>query len=457
MASTVERLSDDLLLLVLELSDIRTILVASQVNQYFRTLALSSHLWRGILRRLNPRSIIELPPPDVFLESSVQDLIELVRSAVVGPRSWAKSSRWKPPNATRKVHSPIQLHQAGPGNAFTRVLDVLLLPDARHVAISHASNQSRSLEVWDLETASRKYFLNSFGFGLPVIHRAHALRVVVLHTSTLRLWEIEVLNIDIPTGASTSLYFVRLCLSTSPNGSPLICDHFILVRGLEFGGSVTLIDWQTESYVRLPHGMFEPPPVLVPGFLILSEYECYGAELLVYSIPSLTAHWRPLSDLAPGSPTARAAPQVPIPPTVRQRVALGSRRGTHISVTTAVHASPLDADDAFIVSVYLSPVRPNGVWSLRPPRAVFERFRLAPALWSRLESHAAPPLLDIRALSYSGYSVDKGGDVFRMRGRANAGPVLRGSGVQQQHVSLAPYGGTVLEFAGNELRIAYCT
>ncbi|KAJ7662862.1 hypothetical protein B0H17DRAFT_1093292 [Mycena rosella] len=465
-------LYDDLLLRILELVDIRTVLAAGKVgcmgalrslslthssfqaNHHFRAITHTTHLWRSLIRTLHYRSLIELPPTDLFLSYSTPELIQEVKRNAFGPHQWAERSA-RPPTASRTIHFPIQLENkhAHPGFLDLSDLRIRLLVDGRHLLVSHTNH----LELWDIETGLRTAMLVS-GFVYGTQHDAAqaTVSIVLARAVTHRLLaEMEIIRIDTRTGACTPLYSVLLPTLAATIVHPLICDQFIAVVFGEFH-EILLIDWHDAGYLVVPYvSPGNQPPVLVPGFLCVCNHTADGPQLLIYSISSFEGHWRPLSTIDINVPLTRI-PSIAVPPIVRQTIECDT-------VHLAVHPSLLDAD-AFIVSIYTSDnAARRTLLSLWPPRAAFLRYRLKaglPPQWRLLSSARAAPHFTLRSLSYSGYAIGgvRGGMLAQVPHH-----ILRMGTCNQPKIpvryraneALTPYGGTVISFTVSWVEIAY--
>ena len=110
-------LNDDILLKILCLCDIATVLCVSEVCRFYGfasactrlrkmtptkvsrrlyALACSRATWVPLVSDLHRRNLVELIPEQRLEDTPTDALIELVKRAVQGPRSWRKSSNPEP-------------------------------------------------------------------------------------------------------------------------------------------------------------------------------------------------------------------------------------------------------------------------------------------------------------------------------------------------------------------------
>ncbi|RDB16164.1 hypothetical protein Hypma_003333 [Hypsizygus marmoreus] len=88
MANDKAVLVDDILVTILTLCDIQSVLTSSQTSRHFHSLAFSKHVWLAIVSDLHQRSFIDLPPGKSLEDHTTDDLVDLVKRMILGPRSW---------------------------------------------------------------------------------------------------------------------------------------------------------------------------------------------------------------------------------------------------------------------------------------------------------------------------------------------------------------------------------
>ncbi|RDB14624.1 hypothetical protein Hypma_016569 [Hypsizygus marmoreus] len=81
-------LVDDILVTILTLCNIQSVLTLSEASRHFHSLAFSKHVWLVIVSDLHRRGFIYLPPGKSLEDYTTDDLVDLVKRMVLGPRSW---------------------------------------------------------------------------------------------------------------------------------------------------------------------------------------------------------------------------------------------------------------------------------------------------------------------------------------------------------------------------------
>ncbi|KAJ7108986.1 hypothetical protein C8R43DRAFT_1139789 [Mycena crocata] len=88
-------LDEDILIRIMLTFDIST-QFALQVSSHFQVVAHTTHVWLALLSDLGRRILLELPPIEVLSNWSTWQLIEDVKRAIAGPRTWAEDSPQPP-------------------------------------------------------------------------------------------------------------------------------------------------------------------------------------------------------------------------------------------------------------------------------------------------------------------------------------------------------------------------
>lgn len=63
--------------------------MVAQVSKHFRIIALDKLLWISLIRDLQFRGLLELPPDEDFQSYCTTDLIDEVKHIVRGPKTWS--------------------------------------------------------------------------------------------------------------------------------------------------------------------------------------------------------------------------------------------------------------------------------------------------------------------------------------------------------------------------------
>ncbi|KAJ7890396.1 hypothetical protein B0H13DRAFT_2040407, partial [Mycena leptocephala] len=106
----LNHLNTDVLLQIFALTDVSTIMSLSRVrilcvNKSFHEITSFKQLWLSIVRDLSRARVIDAPAEETLETLSTAELVEEVRRAVVGPRTWSPASS-VPPTVHRQFSIP---------------------------------------------------------------------------------------------------------------------------------------------------------------------------------------------------------------------------------------------------------------------------------------------------------------------------------------------------------------
>jgi hypothetical protein len=203
-----------------------------QVNKLFHNIALSRHLWISVVRGLYLRRLIDAVPDEV-LETLTRDaLVEEVKRAVLGPRTW--SQRRGPPAIYREITIPMD----------ARRRQCELLPGGRYLLCYVARDDTaRDVECWEVYTKQRVWVwsrpgcsLVRAGFHFP--DREHEAIVYILYCESIVVMSV------------LSTHFLDPFIILSSRGAD---EALFLKVNLETGHSEELFD--------LPHGRCHRPQI----------------------------------------------------------------------------------------------------------------------------------------------------------------------------------------------------
>ncbi|RDB30465.1 hypothetical protein Hypma_007000 [Hypsizygus marmoreus] len=142
------QLIDDIILIVLTFCDICAVLAASQASRNLHALAFSQKVWRALVGDLCRRFFLDIPLGARLDDSSTDELVNLVKRIVHGPRSWTASkgsSQHGPTVMLQTLLKPETLH--GPG-IVAWPNQAQLLPGGAFVFYENWGK----LECWAVET-----------------------------------------------------------------------------------------------------------------------------------------------------------------------------------------------------------------------------------------------------------------------------------------------------------------
>ncbi|KAJ7150088.1 hypothetical protein C8R43DRAFT_1006223 [Mycena crocata] len=140
-------LNTDVLLRIFFFTNVATIISLSRVNQYFRTISLTKHLWISVIRDLGERGLVEALPENLKALST-EELIDEVKRAIFGPRTWSPVSAASP-----KMLLQFEIL------CTRRPEDIELLPGGKHILfyVYPQPGGPRGIECWEVRTGLRRW------------------------------------------------------------------------------------------------------------------------------------------------------------------------------------------------------------------------------------------------------------------------------------------------------------
>ncbi|KAJ6523385.1 hypothetical protein DFH09DRAFT_1190509 [Mycena vulgaris] len=409
-ATTIQELNEDVLVRILSFSDVYSVLSVSQLNRYLRTIALVKQLWILLITSLVNRGLLELSPNIDLKDQSTPELIDQVKRAVSGPRSWIPSDEPSPtPSTTLTV--PAKINPYGNSGDWR----VKLLNGGRHIVVVDRA----TVKIWDVRTQrciwTRSVYVVSFGAdrGQPsdkialamMLNDRVTLEIVQLDT---RLEEAEVFSFRVPL-------FTALV-------DPVISGNLVVVYLNRLGCSTLLIDWRARTYVPIgdssdysldfipgsyvvvvapdPYSQLPPqyPDVFIPRPL---------TQVLLYSLGSFAPYWRPITNSSPSvhEPITLAA----LVPLVVETPEFDARQFRDGLNRLSVLESPIQSG-TFLVQIHLydgsvqNPLHRRAMGIAAIFSYIVRRAELHG--WRRCSARAAVPGLIFHELSYAGHGVD---------------------------------------------------
>jgi hypothetical protein len=119
------------------------------VNKSFHEIASFKQLWLSIVRDLSRARVIDAPAEETLETLSTAELVEEVRRAVVGPRTWSPASS-VPPTVHRQFSIPLK--------KYTVTHPAELLPGGTHILRFVSESyypRSNGIELWEVCTGKR--------------------------------------------------------------------------------------------------------------------------------------------------------------------------------------------------------------------------------------------------------------------------------------------------------------
>ncbi|KAJ7141639.1 hypothetical protein C8R46DRAFT_1135446 [Mycena filopes] len=297
------RLNEDVLVPILYLTDVYTILSLSRVGRHLRTIAYTKQLWVLVVNDLSQRGLIR--PGDSWDTFSSEELVEEVRCAVVGPRTWNRGME-----AAIQRQITIQHLGSGPqiaeflhGGRYVLLKD--LAPDASELQCWEVLPHRR-LWVWYSSTHSVDHAKFNFSHG-----ESNALILLLLDGHAGADGRIILLDLDLDTGKSSELF----CLDHLAWGiyNPLLTrkgrhvDIFGCTIWLGSDCTLLLVDWCVRKFLLVtlnPGRVGSPSSALITRYLVLASYPavispCY---VRIYCLASVRHIWKPLDGLTLDEP-----------------------------------------------------------------------------------------------------------------------------------------------------------
>ncbi|KAF7367006.1 F-box domain-containing protein [Mycena sanguinolenta] len=356
-----------------------------------RRVTLSKQLWLSLVQDSSFRDALELPPPDrEKLENhSTEELIDFVKSAVVGPGSFDY------PSATITHTSyKIPLHNVANNP------DAQLFIGARYILLQNIAREE--LYIYDVWSARRIWQRGAQAGTIcqvDLLSSAAIARVLITQpVDYLKGRRVHIDEIDLITGvwrqvfelgSATRNFGISRLATSAISGDFFLCS---MLFSPAYDAKFILVNWRASTFVALQN-RWNSVLGLIPGYIV-STYESpppHQQVLAVTALDDFSNHWQPLTELNLEA-QLRMYPHPATPSTVLERLEynnhpLGSRSvDVHLTVTpSALHCG------AYNISVQAgeSP-RPPG-----PPTLIGKIGNLVPVRRPR-----PPPPVHEALLSY---------------------------------------------------------
>ncbi|KAJ6585711.1 hypothetical protein B0H19DRAFT_1059907 [Mycena capillaripes] len=301
-AQSLDMRWEDVALLILSVCDIETVLSMGRVNTFFHQLSLRKQLWILLVEDLAAHLIIDLPRARSLAEHSADELIGLVKRAVVGPAMW--SSRHTSPTLVDQISLPVSLLSA---HRFE------LLPGGQYL-LAQWTYWPRWIELWNVgankpfKLWSRDCYLHA-QFGVEMLDGGRSIVIFIPEA----LAALNVIQINLKTGASQDLLDISLpnkCRIVSWS-RPAICGDLLAYPLLWANWNkprahdatpiplLLLLNWQLQEYIFFHYPSYgdsvASPFALAPGHLI---FTIPPGIVIVHAVATLTTCWRSISTMS---------------------------------------------------------------------------------------------------------------------------------------------------------------
>ncbi|RDB21907.1 hypothetical protein Hypma_010969 [Hypsizygus marmoreus] len=378
-------LVDDVLLRIFCSCNIHVILTLSQSSRHFHDLAFSKQVWLAVLSDLQRRNFIDLLPGQQLNQLTSNELVNLAKRAVLGPRSWTDTSR---PRIASQFILKSSITDPDNGNNIADENKAELLPGGQFLLFRH----QETLECLTVQEGKHLWqyrgpWVNSNvqAFAAVVTDDGRAC-IIIVGIRTYALYGeddelnqnyVEILHLDFSTGSATTLIRERVPKTIYDNAfSGLkICGDFA-IAAVRHANYILVFKLSTRSYKPLADSTGLHLIDLIPGHVLLltPNYALKTVEIWIWSIESLfesIEHSPRITDIAPVMKVAVEGVIV------------------HQAYRLSVHPSPLWKDSSTLW-VLVSSTRSN------PPASLFHKYRI---------SHPKGGLLSVNLVSTT--KVDK--------------------------------------------------
>ncbi|KAJ7437928.1 hypothetical protein B0H11DRAFT_2106207, partial [Mycena galericulata] len=292
-------LNEDVVAEILSSCDIYTVLVVGRVNKHFRLIAMAKQLWISILRDLEGRGLIDLPPGVELGSFSTADLVEEVKRIILGPKTW--SPTWFGAQRYRREIS-MSVDQELSGSVSVR-----MSPGERYIGLQEGA----SLSFYDLSSGLCVHVVTypNFDFISHWSFDTHSsddsLMVILSLSGPNHNRAVQILQLDLLSRRSDNLLRFQLPEHLAYLSSPTILGDFFTISfeiESQAPGLVLLANWRSEEYVLLNcPPQLRTAPVLVAGHLGIPQMDLeppHQEFLLIYAFSSFASFWRPIAGMS---------------------------------------------------------------------------------------------------------------------------------------------------------------
>ncbi|KAJ7628100.1 hypothetical protein B0H17DRAFT_552795 [Mycena rosella] len=468
----LQGLVEDVLIRILAHCDVLNVLAIGATSKYFHHLAFSRNVWLTLVTKLAQWRFIDRRPDENMYDLSTEQLVDQVKRALHGPKTWSPPSResrhllqkgvdslvWKSPATSNPTPLPVEsrciiLHLDvprdpwGPGIPFCMSEPKLL--QGENYILQHWG----TLECWNVFEDKLVWKHTCSMDNATVLMFAAELtdddKLVILtcqHTwDHARTNFVEVTTLDLLTGFTSLVLVSRL--PNSPQADPYrSCAVRGHIAAVELDGQVTLINWRTSSCVAILTGNSLSHIALAANCLVLTLLSPRGELQLACSPLPSPVSWAPI-DSVRASSSRITVKDLPI--IFADTISLNGRTFTRGEPFLAVHESPVDpgrfrvwlhleSDQMGILSSYEFVARETAV------------------SWHRRSSVPVSSNIGPAGVSFSGHVLSWRSEIFPpvplvKEATAPCIPLETGGGL----VHLSPYSGAVTYSTVKSLDVVY--
>ncbi|KAF7363873.1 hypothetical protein MSAN_01045300 [Mycena sanguinolenta] len=290
----LDHLDDDVLFLILDFTDVYTILSLSRVNRYLNRISCSRQVWIAVVLDLSSRHLIDLPLDAIVENSSTEELKDEVKRVVVGPRTWSHTSM-EPPTLLRRKIVPIPETDNSAHGYFESTAYIITYVDE----LNHGDAGEHQIQCLEAHTGRIVWSWARLGhvvFEAKCDFRGrYAVLAFVSSTPDTGEYHILILEIDLKTGDSRELLAIDGLLDTP--FELRICGNYCACETLH-NNCALLINWSTSQFIVLRSAIYP----LSYGVELCSQHMLltYGGRnpyLHLYSFGLFDSLWAPISQL----------------------------------------------------------------------------------------------------------------------------------------------------------------
>ncbi|KAJ7254954.1 hypothetical protein B0H12DRAFT_1323321 [Mycena haematopus] len=406
-------LNYDVLLRIFSFLDVSSLLQLALVSSACKRMAQSKHVWLALVLDLGCRHLLDLPPREALLRFSVAQLIDEVKRAVFGPRTWAADSS-SAPIVRRQMHVTTPSPPSEP----------TLLSGDRHLLVQRGTG----CEIWDFADGRRIWARDDilrYQVVAQPVHDGTGILIVMctgkalVYTMDPALMDykllVQVSILDLGTNSEMSMPPIHLPPTFSGFSDTVIADGMwaaqvtwrvqkaVVVR---YEG-VLLVKWKERTFVLLNcRVQLVHQRILSGHFLALTKCG-ETSDVVLYPSAALDPYWQPLDSSAL---VREAQSPIQIEPIILHQTAypvLVGRRTPFMSV----HDCPLHRG-SYVVTTHTVSVRRISAGSAESRQPAFHRFRLTlptsasePPTWEPISGGGTIDALFIDSFMYSGYGL----------------------------------------------------
>ncbi|KAJ7116123.1 hypothetical protein C8R43DRAFT_1155066 [Mycena crocata] len=403
----------DVLLHIFTYLDVASVLRWARVSSTCNRLAHSKHVWLAILLDLGSRRIVDLPQWEAFQCFSTTQLIEEVKRAAFGPRTWAANSS-SPPTVRRQIHASMSELESCPPSEPT------LLSGDKHLLVKRGTG----CEIWDIVEGRRIWardgILRSQVAAQTVHDGAELLIVVCTGQAPILTIDPALLNcqivvqvslIDLKSNSVKRLPPLKLPRTCAVFSDVVMADDiwaanvgWLLQNGDGHKG-LLLVNWREEKFVLLDCKVGLKHKKMLGSHMLALTNAGATSEVVLYPSASFDPYWQPLHSMV----LAKAANDpVRLQPVILQQVEYPFLPGSRTPFMS-VHKCLLHRG-SYLVSTHtasISSLPPDSEESRRP---AVHRYRLtlptsALLTWERISCAGTINCVFINSFTYAGYGM----------------------------------------------------